>query len=341
MLLTLIVAAVNFTIQRSRRAGNAGMCVPSQIFLAKTSPARLRRSVVVVSGVLFLSIVIALGASAALFARSENAQQLIAPMFADEKIAGDREVSVPSVASAVADERLATIKTALEEEMQLLTNGREWLSKQAGYTATFLKQERIQDRLGLAEEMRIALRHAPFSVRLDWPDSGQRVVYVDGQNENLLLVRLGGAKRLFGTLKLDPHSDRVMETARHPITEFGLLNLADRIWNQCQFDLAHIEGVDCARMPDEALSCRSCAVFVVAYHEPTVNPDYRSTRISIDLEWGIPVRIQATGWLASMNRLSEGEDQILELYEYRDVKFMNEVSPSQFAIASRQLDEGH
>src|SRR5262245_50299410 len=70
-------------------------------------------------------------------------------------------------------------KKLLEEQIHVVTAGRQWLSKRAGYTATFVKRERVQDVLNPAEKMRMILRHVPFAVRLDWPESGQRVAYVD------------------------------------------------------------------------------------------------------------------------------------------------------------------
>lgn len=233
-----------------------------------------------------------------------------------------------------ADKALLATKS-LEEQVHVVTAGRQWLSKQAVYTATFVKQERVHGVLNPAEEMRIVLRHVPFAVRLDWLESGQRVAYVDGENDNMLLVRLGGAKRLFGTLKIDPNGEIAMRSARHPITEVGLRNMADRVCSECERALKQTGAVTCERMPDELVADRSCAVYVIKYLSPTFNSDCRSIRFSIDRQWGVPLRFQATRWCGPANEQAVEGGGLIEFYEYRDVAFMDCVNPADFNLSTK------
>lgn len=224
---------------------------------------------------------------------------------------------------------------SLEEQLRVASAGRQWLSSQAGYTATFVRQERVHDVLHPTEEMRIVLRHAPFAVRLDWLQSGQRVAYVDGENDNMLLVRLGGARRIFGTLKLDPNGGTAMGSCRYPITEVGLWNMADRVCRECERALKQTSGVTFERMPDEPVADRPCAVYVIKYQLPTFDSDCRSIRFSIDQEWGVPLRFRATGWCESANVSGADGDGLLEFYEYRDVAFVDCVDPADFNLAKK------
>jgi hypothetical protein len=235
--------------------------------------------------------------------------------------------------------QLAT-KKGLQEQIRLVIAGRQWLLKQAGYTATFVKRERVQDVLNPAEEMRMVLRHVPFAVRLDWVESGQRVAYVDGENGNMLLVRLGGAKRLFGTLKIDPNGECAMQNTRHPISEIGLQNMADRVCGECQGALKEASGVTFEGMPDELVAGRTCAVYVIEYLSPKFNSDFRTVRFWTDREWGVPLRFQATGWCEPANDQPVGGDGLIEFYEYRDVAFLNCVNPADFNVSTKLVDRG-
>lgn len=234
-----------------------------------------------------------------------------------------------------AEKARAATKKLLDEQVHLVTAGREWLSKQAGYRATFVKQERVQGVLNPVEIMRIILRQAPFAVRLDWLESGQRAAYVDGENGDMLLVRLGGAKRLLGTLKLDPNGVHAMRSTRYPITEIGLWNMAERVSRECARALQQTGGVTCQRLPDEDVGDRACAIYVIDYPSPGFSSEIRTIRSSIDREWGVPLRFQATGWCEPASDRAAGVDNLLELYEYRDVVYADCMQPADFNLSTK------
>ena len=83
----------------------------------------------------------------------------------------------------------------LKEHFARLKSGRERFSRLPGYTATLAKQERIGSDLLEEITFGIKVRHQPFSVYMKWQSGdevGKEVLYVDGTNEDQLLVRLGG-----------------------------------------------------------------------------------------------------------------------------------------------------
>lgn len=96
------------------------------------------------------------------------------------------------------------------------------------YTARFEKQERIGGRLRPLEEVEVAIREDPLSIRMKWVgriDRGKDALYVEDENDDRLRVYTGH-KSLKMRLNLDPDGDTAMKGNRHPMTGLGLLTLA-------------------------------------------------------------------------------------------------------------------
>ncbi len=61
-------------------------------------------------------------------------------------------------------------------------------------------------------------------------DKGRQLIYVNGQNDDQVLVQLGGiAGRLAGTVALKPDDSRILAESRYPATCAGLLELTKKI----------------------------------------------------------------------------------------------------------------
>ena len=111
---------------------------------------------------------------------------------------------------------------ALLLELLLLERGQLRFADIPTYTATFHKRERIDGELQDLEVTRIKVRHEPFSVYMKWivGDKGQELLYVDGENDDKILVKLGGLKgRLLPAVKVDPYGSQAKSQSRHPITD--------------------------------------------------------------------------------------------------------------------------
>src|SRR5262249_35215382 len=90
------------------------------------------------------------------------------------------------------------------------------------YTALFLKRERIKGTLLPLEHIELRFQE-PFKVYMDWrePYAGRVVVYIEGENDNKILVNPGGLLR-FIHLTLDPTSSLATRLAHHTVRETGL-----------------------------------------------------------------------------------------------------------------------
>src|SRR5262249_11735785 len=146
---------------------------------------------------------------------------------APQASAASREELTRQIHNAVHGSRVA-----LQLHVALLDLGKHRIEDFPDYTATFLKQERVDGVLRDLETIQLKLRHKPFSVYMKWlegGDEGRQVLFVEGQNDDKLQVRLGGIKSRLPVVKLKPTDSLAMQESRHPITEMGLLELTSQV----------------------------------------------------------------------------------------------------------------
>jgi hypothetical protein len=94
-----------------------------------------------------------------------------------------------------------------------------------GYTTTMQKQERLGGKLQRTEVIDVAFREKPFGVRMEWKKGERRakkLLYVEGENDNKLLVVPAGLAGLVGVVARDPAGADVKESSRYPPTDFGI-----------------------------------------------------------------------------------------------------------------------
>lgn len=222
-------------------------------------------------------------------------------------------------------------REALQEQVRLLQAGLDRLKKSPGYACTLQMQERVNGNLQSEDELEMAIRHAPFSVSLKWPDGSQRVVFVEGENDDQMVVSFGGWKRILGRVKLDPQSERAMSRARYPITEAGLGKLSERLLGYRKRDLGLDEGVTCTMRSGERIDGRECYSFVVEYESKDIEPVYRRSIIHIDKALSLPIWVENFTWGEKA-----GDEPLIERYVYRDLDFDAELAETEFAIDLRR-----
>ena len=115
------------------------------------------------------------------------------------------------------------------------------LERVPGYTATFLKRERIADRLLPPQTIEMKVRNQPFAVYLKYlkPTEGREVIYAEGEFDNHMIAHESGlARRLIPRLKVLPTSPLALAESRHPITDIGLFHLVDKLLRYRKIELA-------------------------------------------------------------------------------------------------------
>jgi hypothetical protein len=112
------------------------------------------------------------------------------------------------------------------------------------YSATLVKQERVDGELAEHQHIFLKVRHEPFSVYMSFlkPFQGREVLYVAGQNNNEMVVLEAGLKRMLGKINLAPNGMVAMRGQKHPITKVGIRNLTAEMIRKFEADTRYAES---------------------------------------------------------------------------------------------------
>jgi len=198
------------------------------------------------------------------------------------------------------------------------------------YSATVVKRERIDGKLGEHEYMFAKIRQKPFSVYLSFlgPDSvkGQEVLYVDGRNDGNMLAHAGsGVRALVGTVSLKPQSMLAMAGQRYPVTELGVENLTRRLVEVARHD-SQFGECEVNFYPNAKVNGRVCTCIQVTHPAPRKNFRFHLARVFIDDELTIPIRYESYDW----PREAGGQPLLMEEYTYMNVKVNNGFTDADF-----------
>lgn len=312
-------------------------------------------------GLNFLAILIACGALAIVHVNSDPAAIGGSPMEADMQFAppllamppapslpdrasepaqGEPGESATQTTATVEDPTVLRGIWALKMTSTLLRKGMESFEAIPDYTASMFKQERMNGVLGEGQTIELKMKHEPFSVYMKWlsgDEKGQQAIYVDGQNDNKLLVQPGGIKgRLTGVLSLDPEGSLAMASSRHPVTQAGLIELAKTILKYQQQDLERGHGFQCELRDGATFSDRPCYIFTCLYDNEEMNSEYRKSVIYVDKELSMPVCVKNFCWAKDANPETIDEETLLEFYAYSELEILQKLETADFDAANRK-----
>ena len=238
--------------------------------------------------------------------------------------------------SAASGAESLTGTPALRRSLELLEAGAARLGAVRDYTALLLKQERIGGVLGEQQLMQLKLRHEPFSVyvkSIAGEDLGREVLYVAGENDGEMLVKLGGLQgRLLPAVNVDPAGSLALAQARHPITNVGLLNLTNKVIEHTRHDIETGGAVRCTMIDGRQFGGRDCYCFVREFADPAYYPPYRKSVQYVDKELCVPISIQNYGWPEDGEIPPERLDDatLLEHYAYSEIRFEQRLADRDF-----------
>ncbi len=219
-----------------------------------------------------------------------------------------------------------TRSNALKQALQIVGKSQAALQSVKDYSATFSKKEIVGKKL-IEQTMQIKMRQKPFSVYLKFatPHKGREVIYVDGLNKGKLLAHGTGFQKIVGTLKLKPSSNLVMKENRYPITQIGIekmLNAVVAIWEK------QASNSQVRYFPKAKLGKISVRVIQVTHaKKTTTTPQFHMTRLYIDNQTQLPIRVQQYGF----PKKSGGKPPLIEQYTYSNLK-------TNIGLASRDFD---
>jgi outer membrane lipoprotein-sorting protein len=195
------------------------------------------------------------------------------------------------------------------------------LAQVESYTAIFHKQERVKGWLKTRETVYLKFKK-PFKVYMKWiedPGKGREILYVDGWNNNRILLRDPGFMGVV-IMNLRPQGSIAMKGSRHPITEVGLEHLVKMLKGNIKRGLQSGE-LEYRRGKEERVYGRRIQSLEVIFPRDSRNGYYcyRSV-ISLDIEKRVPIRVQVFDW----------EDRLIEDYGYEDLTLNAGLSDFEF-----------
>lgn len=231
-----------------------------------------------------------------------------------------------------------TGRNALLMQILLLEKGQRNIEAVPDYTATLHKQERIDGVLREPSFMQVKIRHSPFSVYMKWlegEDPGREVLYVEGENNDEMLIKLGGVKgRMMPTLKLDPNGDLAMKEARYPITTVGLKNAIDTMLKFRYADLKNMKSMTCRMIDDQKFNKRDCFCFLMDFKTKQANRDFRKSILYVDKENYLPACIKNYSWAPDGQEDLTGEKldeaTLCEYYSFGNVVLEERLASVEF-----------
>lgn len=189
--------------------------------------------------------------------------------------------------------------------------------KQIGdYQADLTKKE-VVGRRAVSHQMKIKVRHEPFSVYLhfDNPSKGREVLYIEGQNNGHLLAHDVGLKALVGTVKLLPTSPMAMEDNRYPITKIGLVRTTEELIKQWEAESKFGE-TEVKYYPTAKIDTIKCKVIESTHPRPRKQFQFKTSRLWIDAKTNLPIRIEHYGFPKD----SKAKPPLVAQYTYRNLK---------------------
>ena len=273
-----------------------------------------------------------------------NSDELLADvktMFGDESASPNVKAVDGTTAFVANDKPTLTGKEALQEIVKILADTEAKLEKISAYSAKFIKQERLGASLTEIQVIQFRMFHSPKRISMKWEggqDAGQRVVFVDGENNGDMLVRKQkGFEARLGVIPLDPAGSLALKHSRYPVTKAGLLELTKVIREQRILDLQHESGITAKMLERQQLDGREVILFTIDYENQKLSPDpkheYRKTLIYIDATTKFPVCVRTFGWpdkIHGANPEKLDQTTLLELYAYKDIDLAPRISQEEF-----------
>ena len=192
------------------------------------------------------------------------------------------------------------------------------------YTATLELQEDLQGTLQPRENIEVKVRRTPFSVYMRWERKDQEAIFIEGRNDNRMLVKptkaLAALRRIW---RLDPESRMAKQSCRYPVTDSGLEKLVTRtrLFYATRNDWA--DHVKCYYSADNVGNV-DVTVFNVHFSR-TASLDFSRSRYFLDERRGLMIGLENYVWTSD-----GGEGQLAERYVYHSINSKVDLKDEDF-----------
>ena len=240
------------------------------------------------------------------------------------------------VATAVAsqpqrqsDNSARIARLAKTDHIELLNWALENYRRQVrDYRGFLYKQERINGKLKPIEKIAISFMEEPFSLLMQWDKSSgviDKLLYVEGQNDDKMVVHPTGLLAWIKSVKRDPRSEQARRSSRRTCDQFGfrrtMLSLLE-VYRQAedQGDLA------IGYVGPTQIGGRQCIALERLLPAKDEYPCGRMV-VEFDLEYLLPTSITSYDW----------QGNLLSRYVYTELQFNTGLTGSAFDTKANGL----
>jgi outer membrane lipoprotein-sorting protein len=193
------------------------------------------------------------------------------------------------------------------------------------YRAVFVRQEILDGKLQDKEKIQLDFKR-PFKVKMRWlmgDKKGREVVYVEGENENKMIVKMTGLlSRFIKLVTLDPEGAFAKKGSRHSIRRAGIGNLSESLIRVTR-KADEAGDLDIKLLGEKMVNGRKADVI----ERKLPYEKYESPRaiIYVDQELGIPIEIERY----------DKDGNLFENYAYYDLEINKDLSDTDFRLKDR------
>ena len=220
-------------------------------------------------------------------------------LFADETESGrgdgqdskEKPLSAEQLKELAVNDHIGLLKYAIKTY-------EEWV---VDYTGTFRKQERLGGELGDRQIIAFKFKQEPYSLLMKWkqnPGGADKLLYVEGQHDGDMIIHPTGLLSWIKSVRRDPAGKAALKGSLNPCYKFGFYRTMKSILEA--YKKAKERGDLTANFLGETtVDKRPCLLMERLFPEKKI---YRYERLvmAIDLEYLVPVHLEASDWQGNL-----------------------------------------
>lgn len=221
------------------------------------------------------------------------------------------------------------IEYAKTDHIALLQYARQcYIDRVQDYSATLVKQERINNTLKPVEMLEVLFKQQPFSVVMNWKENAGKVdklLYVEGQYDNKMIVHPTGLFRWVKSARRDPQSKEARQSSRRTCDQFGFYRSMDSLLNI--YLQAQVQGdLRIGYVGKTLVDKRPCIAMERILPAQEEYP-YARLVMEFDVEYLLPTAITSYDW----------QGRLVGRYVYKDLRFNIGLTQDMFTTEANGL----
>lgn len=213
------------------------------------------------------------------------------------------------------------------------------------YSCRLIKRERIEGKLQKHQFIDVKVRceplpdsdvDEPMSVFMRYLAPGtmkdRRILYVEGENKGMMLIRKGGRTFKYVKLEIDPNSAAAKKESNYPITDIGFDKIIERLLERVTEDIKNDPtgaNTQVSHFRNAKVSDRICTHINVVHPKRGEGIQFHKASLYVDDKLNVPIRLVVYDWPTS----DGGDLPLLEEYTYVNLRVNVGLTDEDFSKA--------